>query len=472
MMKSYRNLFITVPLLLALVTGCEDRNKPDLPEEILILNHWIWEGMNDVYLWEKYIPNLDPDYQEDPEQYFYDLLYKDDRNSWIVDDYDELVAMFDGVELANGINARPGLITDTQVISIVEFVSPGSPAEDSDISRGDIILRIDGQYLTADNYYNLFYQSTATFEFGEWNGTTVEPNGRTVTLTAIELNQNPVIHNEVIESQGLKIGYIVYTQFTSGRDDEWLNELNGVFGTFREAAVSEVIFDLRYNPGGSLDLSAYIASTLAPNAVMSAREVFVNLVWNDGYNQFWREYDLDEDGEADGDDSPNLVIRMPESQMNLDLSRIYFLTTDGTASASESLMTGLYPYMDVVQVGDTTYGKCYGSVTIDDWEEPKRHNWAMQPLVLKYSNADGFTDFVNGIDPDIEIEENLLYAEPFGSPDDPLLAAALQDITGVPAARKGADAAYPLFNTLPVEKNRMVERLVHWPEKTGPFLQH
>ena len=134
--------------------------------------------------------------------------------------------------------------------------------------------------------------------------------------------------------------------------------------------------------------------------------------------------------------SSQLVIRLPQSDYNLNLSKVYFLTSRTTASASESLMVGLYPYTDVIQIGTTTYGKCYGSITIDDWEDPKRHNWAMQPLVLKYSNADGYTDFVNGILPDYVVADNLLYAEPFGSYRDPLLAKALEEITGVAPVTK------------------------------------
>ena len=124
------------------------------------------------------------------------------------------------------------------------------------------------------------------------------------------------------------------------------------------------------------------------------------------------------------------MIAFPKSQIQLNMDKVYFLTTGGTASASELLMTSLYPYMDVVQIGETTVGKCYGSVILDDDADQKRHNWAMMPLVMKYANAQGFTDFVSGIDPDLEVEDNLLYAVPFGDLSDPLLAAALEQITG------------------------------------------
>lgn len=449
-----------VSMGLVILPACQKENNNngnDLPEDILILDNWIWEGMNEVYLWEAYIPDLDPNQEPDPEAFFYKLLYKDDHNSWITDNYDELVAMFNGVEMATGMSVYPVIYTGTQVVSFVEYVTPGSPAADSGIARGDIIYTIDGNILTTQNYYNLYYQNTATFGFADWDGSDMVPNGTNISLTAIVMDQDPVIYHDVIEYEGSKIGYLVYTQFTNGENGEWLDELNTVFDEFKTAGVSDVVVDLRYNPGGSLDLAAYFASTLAPASVMENNDVFVNLVWNDLYNQYWAQADLNDDGQADGAESTQLRVRLPQSDKNLNLSTVYFLTTDGTASASESLMAGLYPYMDVVQIGTTTYGKCYASVTIDDWEVPKRHNWAMQPIVIKYSNADGYTDFVDGIDPDITVEDNLLYAKPFGSLEDPLLASALEQITGVAPAATKSTQYMPTFESLPVPRKPLEE---------------
>jgi len=454
--------FVAIPL------SCEkiDPNKPDLSTEVLVLNNWILEGLSDAYLWEDYMPEMDPEYQEDPEKFFYDLLFNEDKYSWIVDDYEELTDMFKGVSLSTGMSVRRGILGETQVIGIVEYVTPESPASEADIKRGDIIITIDGKDLDAVNYYDLYYQTTASFEFADWDGSQLVSNGKSISLTAIELDQNPVIHHEIIEYEGKKVGYLVYTQFTAGEDNKWKNELKAVFQEFKSGGISEMVLDLRYNPGGSLDLSAYIASTIGPKAMMENEDVYVNLVWNDGYNEYWKKQDLDKDGKADGEDSYQLVIKMPESDFNLDLSTIYFLTTDGTASASESLMTGLYPYLDVVQIGTTSYGKCYGSVTIDDWYPTKRHNWAMQPIVLKYSNSEGFTDFVSGIDPDFLVEDKLLYAEPFGSLKDPLLAKALEEISGIyPAGKKSSKMFTDAFKSLPAPPNKMIERNIKLPKK-------
>jgi len=467
-MKNFVLLAIAV-MGLTIITACEKEKENDngneLPKETLILNNWIWEGMNEVYLWEAYIPDINWRAEPDPEAFFYKLLFDEDHNSWIVDDYEALAAMFDGVETATGMSADPALYTENQVVYFVEFVTPDSPAADSGIARGDIIYTVDGAILTKDNYRDLYYQTTATFGFADWDGLALVPNGTEISLTAIELNQNPVIYDEVIDYQGQKIGYLVYTQFTIGQQGEWLDELNRVFEDFKLAGVSDVVVDLRYNPGGNLDLSAYIAASLAPVDVMEDTAVFVDLVWNDLYNNYWAGADLDQNGQADGLESSQLRIRLPQSDLNLNLLSVYFLTTGGTASASESLMSGLYPYMEVVQIGTTTFGKCYASITIDDWEEPKRHNWAMQPIVIKYSNAAGFTDFVDGIAPDYVVEDNLLYALPFGSLEDPLLAKALEEITGVSPLAKKSIGPETHFRSIPRPRKPVEEWRVELPEK-------
>jgi len=467
----YKSLFFLLINITLLFVSCEKDPDPDpdpdsdLSEEILILNNWIWESMSDLYLWEDHLPNLDPKTEEDPQAFFYKLLYKDDKNSWITDDYEALVAWLDGVELATGMSASPGLIDDTRVISIIEYVTPNTPAADSGIARGDIIVSINGQALTKDNYFELYNLPTATFGFGSYDGINPISDGREVTLTAKELNLNPFVHYEVIDYEGYKIGYVVYTNFVPGPNEEWMNEMDVVFGAFKDAGISDVVIDLRYNPGGYGYVAEKMASILGPESVVNNNSVFSRQLWNDAFTQYWKDADIDQDGKADGDESPRLISRFPDTDLNLNMSKLYFLTTASSASSSEFLMVGFYPYADVVQIGTTTYGKCHGSVTIDDWETPKRHNWAMQPIVLKYANADGYTDFVDGLAPDYTEEDFLLNAYPFGSLGDPLLGRALEQITGIaPAVLKSAEPKVR-FEKIPVPRRQIPELELDWPLK-------
>jgi len=460
-----RNFHLLILLFILAIPSCNwGPYDPPPPDQNLILTHWIRDELRSVYLWEALMPDLDPDVYENPEAYFYDLLFTEDRFSRIFRDADALMASLEGVEKTTGITAQPYVYDQSKVVGIVEYVTPDTPAADSGISRGDIIYAIDGTSLTTENYYELYYQTTATLEFAGWDGTEFIPNDRQVELTAVEQSLNPVVHYEVIESGNQKVGYLVYTQFTAGSAGEWKVFLDDVLSGFSSAGIQELVVDLRYNPGGLVSICEHLASSIVPSSVYENKEVFYQTLWNDGYTDFWKEYDLDEDGEPDGDNSSALISRFPEPDVSLGLSRVFILTSGGTASASELLLTGLDPYMDVVQIGTATVGKCYASIPIEDNRNPKRHNWAMLPLVYKYANADGFTDFVDGIDPDYMAEENLLYASPFGSPEDPLLGKALELISGEPVLRKSAFSGPIPFRAMERPRRAVAEQLIILPD--------
>ena len=94
--------------------------------------------------------------------------------------------------------------------------------------------------------------------------------------------------------------------------------------------------------------------------------------------------------------------------------------------------------MDVILIGETTYGKNVGSISIYEEDDPK-NKWGMQPIIVKFYNSAGESDFTNGFVPDIEVDEfrvNLsdkTITRPlfdFGNMEDPLLSTALNEITG------------------------------------------
>src|SRR5690606_22500879 len=78
----------------------------------------------------------------------------------------------------------------------------------------------------------------------------------------------------------------------------------------------------------------------------------------------------------------------------LNLDKVYVLTTNRTASASELIINGLSPYIDVVQIGDRTTGKSQASVTLYDSENFSKqnanpsHKYAIQPLVAVSVNSE------------------------------------------------------------------------------------
>jgi len=263
-------------------------------------------------------------------------------------------------------------------------------------------------------------------------------------MIARELNLDPVLMTNIIEHDGHKIGYLFYAQYIANYN----TSLDSVFQYFMNEQVTDVVLDLRYNPGGGTDAAQHLCSSLAPVDAVNGQKVLVSFQWNDKYQSYW-------EGHNEQDQlGINFVNNVPQK---MGLNNLHVLTGYGTASASELTITGLKPYMNLTTVGETTYGKYTASITMKPeyfyssesyWKEID--NWAIQPIVLRYANSQGVTDFKDGFLPDIEVADELFNAIPLGQKEEPLLKAAIEDITGTPVvamkSAKRIDLPYTIFD--------------------------
>ncbi|HET6528505.1 MAG TPA: S41 family peptidase, partial [Balneolaceae bacterium] len=251
---------------------------------------------------------------------------------------------------------------------------------------------------------------------------------------AVEIHENPVFMAKVIDTGSKQVGYLALNAFRAN----YHQALNDSVGTLLSQGIDELILDLRYNGGGAIVTCSVLASMISGN---DSTDVFAKFTYSEKRSALNSEYSffskLPVDDQAGGDIAMN----------TLSLNRLYVLTGWGTASASEMVINGLKPYIEVIQVGEQTVGKDVGSITVYDsppYYNNKEnlnpnHKIAMQPIVVKLVNADG-QDYPNGFTPEranvvIEgdyLDENL---PPMGDPSDPLLARALQLITGEPVAK-------------------------------------
>ena len=124
-----------------------------------------------------------------------------------------------------------------------------------------------------------------------------------------------------------------------------------------------------------------------------------------------------------------------ESINSLSFDRVYVLTTNESASASELLINSLSSYIDVIHIGEQTTGKNVGSITVYDYidndgTKNPDHKYAMQPIVLKIANKDGFADYADGLEPDTNINEDIQNLGTLGEINEPLLASAINLISG------------------------------------------
>jgi carboxyl-terminal processing protease len=319
-----------------------------------------------------------------------------------------------------------------------------------------IELNLDN-YRIVNNYYDGEITSIS-LEFNTIENGVIVPNDVQANLIIREVVENPVFYSDIITNDaGTKIGYLVYNGFKY----TFHEELNNVFGNFKSEGIQELVLDLRYNGGGSVLTSAYLASMIYGGA--SENDVFAKLIYNakhsdeGGYYPFFdTAYVYDKDGEYSGSDA-NI------NRLN-SLTRLYVITSGSTASASEMVINGLAPYLsEVIKIGTTTYGKNVGSITLYDSPDFKKtgansaHTNAMQPIVFQIYNKFDESDYTQGFAPDYEVIERASQMKPFGDLEEPLLKAALDLISGVGSktslSRTQSLENLELFNSLDVKKH-------------------
>lgn len=453
-MKSYKKILI-LALTVLVTASCFKDNDDNFASSTSIKN-FVYRGMNAFYLYKPDVPDLADDrfttieeiedfhsIYETPEEFFEALVFDrplTDRFSVIVSDYIALEQLFAGTTLNNGMEF--GLVGEngsaTNVWGYVRYVLPNSSASTQGVERGMIFNEIDGIQLTRDNFSVLLAPDSYTIGLADLTAGVATNNGMTITLDKSALTENPIFRTAIIDQGAQKIGYLMYNSFTANFDEE----LNDAFGTLQAAGVTHLVLDLRYNGGGSVNTSIILGSLISGQP---STDIFSTEEWNPDVQEFFEN------------NQPDRLTNFFKTTTNagtplnsLGLSKVHVITTGSSASASELVIAALEPYVNVIQVGDDTAGKFQASITLYDSNDFGRsganpaHRYALQPLVLKSINSAGFTDYFNGLVPDIALQEDFENLGVLGDVNEPLLAACLQDImtNGRPSSSGKSDVRY------------------------------
>jgi C-terminal processing protease CtpA/Prc len=404
------------------------------------VNNFIWKGLNTYYYWLEDSPDLADDrfanndsYQSflslySPPQDLFEHLTVDrtiDRFSVVFSDYTALEQALSGTQKNNGVDyeLRYKLGSTTEIFGWVRYILPNSDAASKNINRGDLFYAVNGISLNVDNYRSLLASENYTLNLATYDGGNITPNGNFVALSKTVFSENPVHIKKTFTIGGKKIGYLMYNGFYA----QYETELNTAFNYFASEGVTHLILDLRYNSGGSVNTSARLASMITGQF---NNEIFGIQQWNYKILNLINPEDL--------------LTRFTNTLGNgsgiqsLNLNKLYVLTSKRTASASELIINGLIPYINVTQIGDVTTGKNVGSITLYDSPTFRKvnvnpnHKYAMQPIVLKIANKNNFSNYVNGLEPNISQLEDLSNLGILGESSDPLLNTALNyvDVNG------------------------------------------
>ncbi|MDR0749978.1 MAG: hypothetical protein LBF62_10495 [Tannerellaceae bacterium] len=385
----------------ALFTRCSGEttiiDNPDTQDDV---NHWIEQKMRDQYLWYDEMPERETlNFSLEPEQFFYSLLSKKDGKDRdgghqyysTINQKDAASKSYLGDGYSFGFEFQYYKVTALNKYGLmVLYVLPASPASEAGLKRGDWIYTINDKPVTgnlAELTALLDTSTPKTLKIGiaerfDW------AISRTASITARTVTDNPVLVNKTISLDNGKVGYLLYNHFTSGpkgvEDETFNNTLRGAFAQFKADNVSDFVLDLRFNGGGLVSCAQLLATMLAPQSALG--DVFCHLTYNNKNKDNKKTLYLDPARIKEG---------VPGA--NLNLSRLFIITSERTASASEMIINGLSPYkeMELILVGDSTEGKNVASVTID--ADP--YDWELHPIVSYLSNKNDFSNYAGGFFP-------------------------------------------------------------------------
>jgi C-terminal processing protease CtpA/Prc len=461
---------ICITLFCALILGCS--KEYEVPQN-LVVHDFVWKGLNAYYLHQDQVADLsDRRFSSDQELnaflnsfpdynlLFESLTIENDLKSNLVEDYNTLTSPELRSSFTNGLEF--GIIADPNntdnVLGYVTHILPNSNAALQNIARGDYFNAVDGVLLTRQNYQDLLLngQNIFTLNMANFDGNTITPATRTVSLEKEGYNYPATFLEDVISINSDNVGYIMYNNDFS---NIYIDDLKQTASNFVSQNVNKLVLDLRYSIGsGSFarDIEAF-ASVITGQF---QDEVFLKENWNTKAQAWFLENQPD-----------SLLTRFSASNQTTTVEGMQvtdlFIILNGNnfegSSAIELLVNSLNPYMNIQIIGNNTAGNNTGSITLynsDDYDFGLRnttHTVALQPVVLTFTNNNDQT-YNNGLTPIINLcnQEDVLNLGVLGTNSDPILNSVLNLIeTGAASSNSNCNPnnyEY-LFNSINVQRN-------------------
>lgn len=388
---------------------------------LLSRQNWAADILDEWYLFPETLPSsLDPEPYESVQSYI-DALTQTARNqgkdryfTYLTSIAEETAYIQQGSTAGFGV--RLNYLPDR--LTVVEAFE-SSPAFAAGIDRGTDILAIGTSMddlrsvadISAEGGTVAVAEALGPTEAGVQRVLTLSDAGgeRTTTVTKAEYDLSPLSPRygvKILNEGGRRIGYINLRTFIGTAEQQ----LRDAFAQFRSAGITDVVIDLRFN-GGGLVRTAYLMGDLLGRGLYSSN-VFA-----------YRTYRAEKSSE-------NETRTFQSASQSIAPTKIAFIGTASTASASELVINGMLPYLGANEalIGSNTYGKPVGQVALDRSACDDR----LRVVAFQTENADRNADYYDGLldsmeascaatdDPDRQL----------GDPEEEMVARALDFLAG------------------------------------------
>lgn len=356
----------------------------------------------------------DGGYLSDGSRYLYSNIKKESSTRAVMAVEEPTISSF-GMVISS---LLVGLDQKGTLAFCVDHVYPSSPAAEAGIKRGDMIYKVNGKSTTdmteaKQIFYDLQYGTgtmeitlkTADLEKGQYVDATY-------SLTAADYKENPVAYCDILpidenaNPDGKKVGYISYLSFDADFDQSLIESISSL----AEKGATDVVLDLRTNSGGSVNSALYLSSMLLDESY--ADKHFTTLKHNPKNTRFEDERCKLVKSYTD----PN-TLSMSDLP-NLGIDKLWVIVSQLSASASEMVIVGMLGIdVPVFVVGEQTEGKNCGMEVIERTIDGDTYVYA--PITFLNENAKGFSDYDDGIEPDVDLTKYI---------DDESVAENLRDM--------------------------------------------
>jgi carboxyl-terminal processing protease len=395
---------------------------------------WVRSFMNETYLWYQDIPKIDStnytvaaygnSVPRALDAYFRALkTTKTTASGKLVDEFSftvntaDLIKQQSGVASGFGIRRTPVLNPTPRSVRVL-YLEEGSPAQIAGVQRGDTIVSVNNVDINDPSTAGLtaILAGLNPIAAGKTTVLGLQAPGaalRMVSVTSSEsITVTPVPLTKTLTMGTNTVGYITLNSFNVNRAEK---QLFDSITQLKAANISELVLDLRYNGGGYLQISNELAwmiggSSLAGNTFEKIRCNDKNPLSICNANDIFRQTS-----------SGIFSLSKGQALPQLGLKRVFVLTSQSTCSASESVINGLSPFIEVVLIGSKTCGKPYG------FNITPNCGTSYAAIQFQGVNAKGFGDYADGFAPTCQVADDL--TKPRGDTSELMLAGALKYIS-------------------------------------------